>query len=66
MVTDMVTRWNSAFDMLQQFLEQQSAICAALLSAEVKRPENEVCNHGLCLFNVHCLNVYLDTNESRY
>lgn len=41
--TDVVTRWNSAHDMLQRFLEQQAAICAALLSGEVRRTEKEVC-----------------------
>ncbi|XP_051512165.1 SH3 and multiple ankyrin repeat domains protein 2 [Myxocyprinus asiaticus] len=30
--TDVITRWNSAYEMLERFLEQQPAICAALLS----------------------------------
>ncbi|KAJ4940608.1 hypothetical protein JOQ06_026905 [Pogonophryne albipinna] len=34
LMTDVVTRWNSAHDMLERFLEQQPAICAALLSSE--------------------------------
>lgn len=42
-MTDVVTRWNSAFDMLHRFLEQQPPICATLLSAEMTKPKNEVC-----------------------
>ena len=34
--TDVSTRWNSAYEMLRRFLEQQPAICAALLSPEVR------------------------------
>lgn len=34
-MTDVAERWNSACDMLEQLFEQQPAICAALLSAEV-------------------------------
>lgn len=40
--TDVVTRWNSAHDMLQRFLEQQPAITAALLSHEVRRNEKDI------------------------
>uniref|UniRef100_A0A8C1U7M1 BED-type domain-containing protein n=1 Tax=Cyprinus carpio TaxID=7962 RepID=A0A8C1U7M1_CYPCA len=35
LITDVVTRWNSSYDMVDRFLEQQPAICAALLSTEV-------------------------------
>ncbi|XP_034038593.1 zinc finger BED domain-containing protein 1-like [Thalassophryne amazonica] len=42
LLTD-VTRWNSAHDMLQRFLEQQPAISAALLSGEIRKTEKEVC-----------------------
>ncbi|KAE8277862.1 hypothetical protein D5F01_LYC24100 [Larimichthys crocea] len=41
--TDVVTRWNSAHDMLQRFLEQQVAITAALLSNEVRKNEKDIC-----------------------
>ncbi|CAL8284852.1 unnamed protein product [Lota lota] len=34
LVTDVVVHWNSAFERLSRFLEQQPAICAALLSPE--------------------------------
>lgn len=37
LMTDVATRWNSAHDMLEWFIEQQAAICAALLSAEVRK-----------------------------
>uniref|UniRef100_A0A3B3ZVN8 BED-type domain-containing protein n=1 Tax=Periophthalmus magnuspinnatus TaxID=409849 RepID=A0A3B3ZVN8_9GOBI len=43
LIIDVVTRWNSAHDMLQRFLEQQPAISAALLSSEVRKTEKEVC-----------------------
>ncbi|ROL48291.1 Zinc finger BED domain-containing protein 1 [Anabarilius grahami] len=37
LMTDVCTRWNSAHDMLERFVEQQPAICAALLSTEVRK-----------------------------
>ncbi len=40
---EVVTRWNSALDMLERFLEQQPAISAALLTPEVRRNEKEMC-----------------------
>ncbi len=40
--TDVVTRWNSAHDMLQRFLEQQPAVTAALLSSEVRKNEKDI------------------------
>ncbi|XP_028654663.2 E3 SUMO-protein ligase ZBED1-like [Erpetoichthys calabaricus] len=43
LTTDVATRWNSALDMIDRFLEQQPAICAALLSAEVRK-----CGAGIC------------------
>ncbi|XP_052399237.1 E3 SUMO-protein ligase ZBED1-like [Carassius gibelio] len=43
LMTDVVTRWNSAHDMLERFLEQQPAICATLLSSEVRKTEKDLC-----------------------
>ncbi len=40
--TFVVTRWNSAHDMLQRFLEQQPAVTAALFSREVRKNENDI------------------------
>ncbi|XP_035988252.1 zinc finger BED domain-containing protein 1-like isoform X2 [Fundulus heteroclitus] len=40
---DVVTRWNSALDMLERFLEQQPAISATLLSQDVRRNEKDLC-----------------------
>ncbi|KAJ4937708.1 hypothetical protein JOQ06_002340, partial [Pogonophryne albipinna] len=39
---DVVTRWNSSLDMLERYLEQQQAIAATLLSAEVRRNAREI------------------------
>lgn len=36
LITDVTTRLNSAYDMVERFLEQQPAICATLLSPEVR------------------------------
>lgn len=35
--TDVCTRWNSAYDMVERFLEQQPAVCATLLSPRVRK-----------------------------
>ncbi|XP_070411324.1 E3 SUMO-protein ligase ZBED1-like [Nothobranchius furzeri] len=35
--TDVTTRWNSAYEMVKRYLEQQPAICAALLSPHVRK-----------------------------
>ncbi|XP_056322340.1 E3 SUMO-protein ligase ZBED1-like [Danio aesculapii] len=43
LLTDVVTRWNSAHDMLERFLEQQPAICATLLLSEVRKTEKDLC-----------------------
>ncbi|XP_056309051.1 zinc finger BED domain-containing protein 4-like [Danio aesculapii] len=43
LMTDVVTRWNSAHDMLERFLEQQLSICATLLSSEVSKTEKDLC-----------------------
>uniref|UniRef100_A0A8C2FJ66 HAT C-terminal dimerisation domain-containing protein n=1 Tax=Cyprinus carpio TaxID=7962 RepID=A0A8C2FJ66_CYPCA len=37
LITDMPVRWNSAYEMICRFLEQQPAVCAALLSPEVRK-----------------------------
>ncbi|XP_036968503.1 E3 SUMO-protein ligase ZBED1-like [Acanthopagrus latus] len=43
LTVDVVTRWNSALDMLERFLEQQPAISATLLSQDVRRNETDLC-----------------------
>lgn len=39
----MATRWNSAFEMVDRFLEQQAAICAVLLSPQVRKGAHDIC-----------------------
>nr|XP_054591578.1 E3 SUMO-protein ligase ZBED1-like [Nothobranchius furzeri] len=39
--TDVATRWNSAHDMMERYLEQQPAIHAALLSPQVTKDDAE-------------------------
>ncbi|KAL1276633.1 hypothetical protein QQF64_036256 [Cirrhinus molitorella] len=43
LITDVAVRWNSAYEMLSRFLEQQPAICAALLSPEVVKSVSDTC-----------------------
>lgn len=40
--TDVCTRWNSAYEMVQRFLEQQPAICATLLSPQVRKKDSDI------------------------
>lgn len=35
LIADVAVRWNSAYEMIRRFLEQQPAVTAALLSPEV-------------------------------
>lgn len=50
LIQDGSTRWNSSFDMLQRFLEQQPAVFATLISREIRKGEevNSVARHLQC------------------
>ncbi|XP_051506673.1 uncharacterized protein LOC127413511 isoform X2 [Myxocyprinus asiaticus] len=39
---DVVTRWNSSMEILERYLEQQTAIMAALLSTEVRKNAHQL------------------------
>lgn len=41
--TDVAIRWNNAFHKVDRFLKQQPAICAALLSSQVRKSAVDVC-----------------------
>ncbi|XP_024118164.1 zinc finger BED domain-containing protein 1 [Oryzias melastigma] len=40
LIQNVCTRWNSSYDMLDRFLEQQPAVFASLMSREVRRGED--------------------------
>lgn len=50
LIQDVSTRWNSFFDMLQRFLEQQPAVFATLMSREIRKGEemNSVNERDIC------------------
>nr|XP_055038565.1 E3 SUMO-protein ligase ZBED1-like [Misgurnus anguillicaudatus] len=43
LIQDIITRWNSSFEMLERFLEQQPAIMATLMSKDLRKGVTDVC-----------------------
>ncbi|XP_045074059.1 E3 SUMO-protein ligase ZBED1-like [Coregonus clupeaformis] len=42
LIQDIITRWNSSFEMLERFLEQQPAIMATLMSKDLRKGVTDV------------------------
>ena len=42
LLNDVATRWNSSYDMLDRFLQQQPVIEATLLSKDIKKNAKEI------------------------
>ena len=43
LITDVSPRWNSTYETVDRSLEQQAAICATLLSPQVRKGEADLC-----------------------
>ena len=43
LIMDVVTRWNSSYDMVDLYLEQQAAVMAVLTQSDVRRNARDIC-----------------------
>ena len=42
MIIDVSTRWNSTYDMITRYIEQQNAVEAVLLSKDIKKHSKDI------------------------